>query len=735
MLCFSSFLLFCSLNFFADDPLAGVEMDSPDRPKVGLVLSGGAALGASHVGVLKELERLNVPVDYIAGTSMGAIVGGMYAMGMSADEIEKALEEIDWQDLFRDEPPRRERLYRAKVDENLFPARIEVGLKGGKLVFPPGLIIGNKLMVLLQRTFFDAHAVDNFDDLPIPFRAVATDLETGELVVLGKGSLSESIRASMSLPAIFAPVLIEDRLLVDGGVVRNLPVDVVREMGADIVIAVDVRAKLDSVDELNSIGKMTGQLISLVIRNNMEQSVENADLAISPDMEGFNGAAFENAVEMIKPGVEATRAKESELKKVALSPEAYQRFREQLTVEPLKPLIGSIQVNDSVLLDRRSVLRQLPLQVGDRLELEKLEQGLNNLYRMGHFELVTYSMKRLEDGSYQLVIDARMKRWGPHYLRFGFDLFSNFSGESSFNLRALLRSTLVRNTHSEYKVAASLGDQNEILGEFYQPFSYRRTWFTALTMNSAKNEIRILNDDESTALIDIWNVGGALTVGRDLDQYGEFRVGISANEGNLDSESDNVLVDGVAVDEIDISRVAYMFSLDLDQLDSVQLPRNGWAFSMNYLRTDESLGSDKEFSRLDARWAGAATFGRYSFNVFGNYFSGLGSDLPIEESFTLGGLFRLSGYIPDSLVGRYGGNVGILAFREFFESPFGGAYIGVSAEAGNMWGRQAEVDSSDFIYSGSIFLTLDSVLGPVNLAYGFADSGENSLYLLVGRTF
>lgn len=240
------------LTVFAAGKSVGA--DTPlNRPKVGLVLSGGGARGAAHVGVLKVLEKQHVIVDCIAGTSMGAVVGGLYASGLSPEDIEKELESIDWKDIFSDAPNRQELPFRRKKDAQKYLTGVEIGVKNGKIALPKGLIAGQKLGFLLKSLTLHTTDIDEFDHLPIPFRAIAADIETGEMVVLSRGNFAEALRASMSIPGVFSPVEIDGRLLVDGGIARNLPVDVVKQMGADVVIAVDIGSTLSKREDLNTL--------------------------------------------------------------------------------------------------------------------------------------------------------------------------------------------------------------------------------------------------------------------------------------------------------------------------------------------------------------------------------------------------------------------------------------------------------------------------------------------------
>src|SRR5213594_1605215 len=290
---------------------AGVDRGSPGvrphRPRIGLALSGGGARGIAQVGVLEVLEELRVPIDVIAGTSMGSIVGGLYASGLSPAQMRSALLNLDWNDLFNDRPPRRDLIYRRKEDDSSDLIKLEMGLKDGRLLLPRGLVAGQKIGFVLQSMTLHAAGVREFDRLPIPFRAVATDLGNGEMVVLERGHLADALRASMSIPGAVAPMEIDGRLLADGGLVRNLPVDVVRAMGADIVIAVDTSTPLLSPEQLRSLPNITSQVTGMLTRENVEDQIKNADVVIVPDLGSTSAGDYLDRERILEIGVAAAR--------------------------------------------------------------------------------------------------------------------------------------------------------------------------------------------------------------------------------------------------------------------------------------------------------------------------------------------------------------------------------------------------------------------------------------------
>ncbi len=711
---------------------------SANRPRIGLVLSGGGALGSAHVGVLKVLEELRIPVDYVAGTSMGAIVGGLYSAGVSPAEMEEIVVEIDWRDMFDDRPPRRELPYRRKVDDQTNLARLEMGFNRGSFQLPPGLISGQKLGFTLQALAVQTAGIDDFDDLPLPFRAVATDIETGEMVVLSRGDLGRAIRASMSIPGVFSPIEIDGRLLVDGGLVRNLPVDVVREMGAEVVIAVDVGAPLLDKDELASLAKVTNQMIGMQIRKNVQEQVPLVDVLIKPELEGFGSGQFARALEMVPLGEEAARGVAAELSKLAVSEERFAAHRERIhrRKKSLPPKVSSVQLTLASTADPQLVFSRITTRAGDPFDLEVIRRDLERLYKSGDYERVDFSLAEADDGTI-VFIDAYDKSWGPNYFRFGLNLFADFEGESSFDVLTTYTMTKLNRRRGEFKAQAQLGENPQFSGEFYQPLSLRQTWFLSAQLQQGTASVFSPVGEGLFAPYRVDLLSGILDLGLQLGKYAELRFGLlrSRTHSELRSGTDSVAPANLPA-EVDFDLGGYRFSAVVDQFDNMNFPRHGYFVATEYLAARESLGSDVEYERLVTFMGAAATHKRHTILGLSMLYSALGSESP--EIYNVGGLFALSGYRTDSIHGRYGGYASLLYLYRLFQMPptiGDGLYIGGSIEAGNLWNEASQVDLGDLRYSVSLVIGVDTVFGPLYLAQGFSDDGDNPLYLFVGRNF
>ncbi len=365
----------------------------PHGPKIGLVLGGGGARGASHVGVLKVLEENHIPIDYIVGTSMGAIVGGLYSSGMSPKEMEEVFKSADWDDLFTDRLSEEELSFRNKGDRRKF-IDLEVGFKNGKVVFPKGIISGHKLSFLLKSMILPATSVEDFDLLHIPFRAIATDIETGETVVLKSGDLAEAIRASMSIPGVFTPVEINGCVLVDGGAVNNLPIDIAREMGADIIIAVDVGTPLAKRDELNSALDITMQVIGIMAHQNVERQlsqIQKKDILIRPDLGDIATMDFAKVEEVIPLGEEKAQEFTKELEQYSLSKDRYKGFLDSQRRDELEDVrIDFVKVKEPTRVATQAVEERIKTKPHSTLSTETLKKDLRGIYSIGDFEHVDF---------------------------------------------------------------------------------------------------------------------------------------------------------------------------------------------------------------------------------------------------------------------------------------------------------------------------------------------------------
>ena len=444
----------------------GSPAQSPNapRPRVCVVLSGGGARGMAHIGVLKVLEALKVPIDCIAGTSMGAVVGGLYASGMTAAQIESTMRSVDWQEAFRDAPPRRDLNFRRKQDDRNFLVRLPLGVKHYHILLPKGFIQGQKLQETLRQLTLPFSNSTDFDRLPTPFRAVATDLETGDAVLLDKGDLSIAMRASISAPGVFAPVDYERRLLVDGGLADNLPIDVARDMKADILIVSDVSFPLQPRERLDSALSISNQTLAILVRKNADRqkaTLGARDILIEPSLGTSPATDFTIAASTIQQGEVAARGVESRLAALAVSEGAYRAYMaRRATRAPGLPVIKFVRVDPESRRYERTILAEMHPLVGKPLDLDQVGARITELYGLGYFETLDYTVVEQGEGpdkDYGLEVRARRKSWGPNYVRFGLNLQTDFQGSNQYNAAAEFLMTEIDDLEAELLTQVQVG--------------------------------------------------------------------------------------------------------------------------------------------------------------------------------------------------------------------------------------------------------------------------------------
>jgi len=720
----------------ADDP----ELQSaPGRPRIGLVLSGGGARGAAHVGVIRVLEELRVPIDAVAGTSMGAVVGGLYAAGLSASEIEALFRKLDWKDLLTDRAPRRDLVYRRKQDDRSILAKGSLGLRPGEGVeLPLGLVQGQKITQLLRAATLPVAEVQDFDRLPIPFRALATDLETGEPVVLRSGDLATVLRASMSAPGVLAPVEVGSRMLVDGGLVDNLPVDLARSMGVDRLIVVDVSFPLARREGLESPLDVTNQMIGIMVRRGTLESrakLGAQDILVEPELGPMTAVNFGRVPQVMDAGATAALAARPRLSELSLSPQSYaahlaSRSSGGVPTEPL----AFVRPGPNSREDAARIEAVFGSLEGEPLDVAVLQRKLGRQYGLDRFESLDYRLVR-DDGALGLEVDARRKSWGPNYLRLGVGVEQDYDGGAIANAGARVLMTGLNRLDAEWLTDLQLGEEPKFFTELFQPLSLTSDVFVAPGFRYELDTLQVVADGHRVARYRTRDTEATLAIGAELSSWGEVRVGLARGDG-----SSRVLVGDPTLPRSEFDLGAVYAEFGYDRLDSAYFPRHGQAFRLGWRGERESLGSSADADIVEAEWLMARSHLRWSM-VLGVEGGTALDDRVVspQQLFTLGGFLELSGLPTDALAGTQYGLARAIVFRRvsrggtgLFEYP---AYFGVSLEAGNVWATRDDVEWSGLETGGSIFLGAESPVGPVYLAAGLAEGGERAFYLLLGRTF
>ncbi|MEO8440043.1 MAG: patatin-like phospholipase family protein [Spartobacteria bacterium] len=706
-----------------------------ERPKVGLALGGGGARGVAHIGVLAALEQLGIPIDYIAGTSMGAVIGGLYASGMSPQEIEASIRDADWRYLLNDAPPRPSETFRSKQRDFDLDQNIELGVsRSGEVQLPTGLVAGRKLLVNLRQLTLPVRGIDDFDRLPIPFRAIATNIETGKKVVLGHGNLAEAMRASMAVPGVFSPYRIDGQMLVDGGLTSNLPIETVQKMGADIVIAVDVAPVLLKGDQLDSVVSVTNQMLDILIGQNREaqlQMLSRRDVHIRIEMPGASSADFVNSPDNVPKGFAATMDRAPSLRPLSVSPERFDRYlAQQRRARPGMAQISFIEVEGTSGPQRQELKETIPFQPGERIEFSELEKHLLQFEGMRNYEVADFRVIE-RNGEYGLLLETREKSSGPNFLSFGADFAYSTPGSADANFLLDWRMTQLNSLGAEWETLLRIGDLTNVFSEWYQPLDSSRRFFLAPSIRYASELIDALDASGERRRFRLQTILGELDTGLRLGRSGELRLGYAYGLSDI-SKTLNLPRSASGTTERGLLRASATF----DTLDRVTFPRSGWFARLQAELSDRSLGGADDYSRVQGELYKPISFGPNT--IVPRVVAGLrtsGGTLPYYDRFALGGFLNLSGYTRAELYDQNAVLAELVYYRELGKLPqvLGrGIFGGASIEAGNVWSNPRNIELRDTIVAGSVFLGADTLIGSLSLGVGAAGSGQTAIYLQLG---
>lgn len=720
-------------------PSSGQTPAAP-RPRIGLVLSGGGARGIAHIGVLEVLEELRVPIHAIAGTSMGAVVGGLYASGLDAAAIRKAFDDVDWGTAFDDSTSRDKLSFRRKEDDQGLLFNFQVGFRDKRLRVPRGLVQGQKFNLILRTLTLPTATIRDFDALPIPFRAVAADLGTGEAVVMGSGDLVLALRASMAVPGAFSPVEREGRQLIDGSIADNLPIDAARRMGVDRLIVVDISEPLGEASSLDSPVSITNQVFTILIRKTTEERKKTLgpdDLLLVPQMD-VGSAQFDRAVLAIAGGRQAAEGVAARLAGLSLPAEEYAlwaaRHGEPRGAGPEGapegegpggPRIAQIEIRSDSPLAAERIRRRMATRPGERLRIEALCADLERLYGIGLFDQIGFELMEVE-GKTLLAIDAKQKSWGPNFLRLGLNLRDDFRGSTGFDFGLRHTATAVNRHGAEWRNDVRLGENQRFETELYQPFGSGR-WFVAPRVSFRRRNLSILEDGRPLGSFRVASAVGGLDVGREIADWGELRFGVEVERLRAEPRP------GADFGRIEAQDGRGFVRFAVDALDDASFPSRGFAGSFLFDTSLSELGADSSATTASLDAQAARSFGETT--IVGAIESGYS----VEEGrvfppYTLGGLFSLSGYLPDEFTGDHLALARLLGYRRL--EAFGQKlYLGASLEAGKVWSERSDLGTGPVRLSGSLFAGARTVLGPIYLAYGRGERGRHNYYFFLGRTF
>ena len=700
-----------------------------------LVLSGGGARGMAHIGVIKVLERERIPVDCIVGTSMGAVVGSLYASGMTSAEIESGLRALDWNAMFVDRIDRRTFTQRRKDEDRSFLAKGGFGLRDGKLTVPPSVFEGQRLAIALRAALLPSANISRFDDLPIPYRAIGTDLETGEAIAMDHGDLVNAVRASMAVPGALAPVSYEERSLVDGGMSINLPVEIAQGWGAKRIIAVDIGATLKKREQLTDPFSITDQMVTALMQKETRRQRErlgSGDVLIVPELGDLSSADFTAGLDQgIALGEQATIAALPQLQAMRVSPEAYAAWREARLAR-LKPIgpVDRVELVNTSTMDDEAVRAYLGTRPGDTVEPKKIEEDLSRLYGLGEFSRVYYTVDTDAADKTVLTYVARSRRWEEDgTLKFGIFLQDDFEGHGDYQIGARYGRRELNRFGGDLLLEARLGDRNRAFAQWNQPLDMHRNTFLRPSLEwNGENETLIDGANNAADYRDSrWEARAAL--GLNLRGTGEIALTPFVRRNHFDLRS-ATLFNG-------IPRTSTSAGVDaeftLDTQDDAEFPAKGWYVQARHTRYLPAFNADTEgfTTRARASYAFTALGGRWQLGAQAQDHRGNA----YEDVAQLGGPFRLSGYGIDTLHGT-GSALGTLQFNyplaQLLQYPL---FFGGSLEAGQIWRRGQTPSVDRTIFGGSVYTALDTPLGPIYFGLGLAEDGQEAVFLRLGQPY
>ncbi|ENE5199032.1 patatin-like phospholipase family protein [Vibrio parahaemolyticus] len=757
------FALWVSLFLIATPSVAQVKNeDTPTRPKVAVVLAGGGAKGAAHIGVLKALEEMHIPVDIITGTSMGAYVGGLYATGMSADEIESFIYSVDWNSGYRDRVDRSQRRVRDKEYEDRYQITTDLGLRFGEVRAPTGVVQGQNMLRVLRETTGNLGRFESFDELAIPYRSVATDILELDEVVIGNGYLVDAMMASMSVPGALPPYKLNGHMLVDGGVVNNMPVDVARAMGADVVIAVDISTDYKTEDDFTGLFTVADQLSNYLVRRSTQQQVETLqehDVYIRPNVGQMETVEFDKMPWAFQSGYDITREMESKLAGLRLSNAEYQKYIDHKQEVRKKLVYGDDRVVDEIVIVNNThysdvlLTNRLELETGRKIETAEIEKAVENLYALDRFELITYHFEEV-DGSNLLVFDVNEKSWGPNYLNFRFFLEDDFDTDSQYGIGMSTNFTNLNSHGAEMALNIEMGTDKLIEAELYSPVLSSQEFFVAgkVAYSSEGRNLPVSDDDSSLSSVnDFLPVSytefvSEIAIGIQPTLWQELRLGGRYSSGSIE------LSTLASVGNLDFERRGLFANYRLDTLDDFAFPTRGLLVDLEYLvshdTSPEEIGQSKPKDivedtvyEIDARFKGAMSYQRHTLVGQAEYsfVQSKNSSITLDPR-ELGGFLHLSGIPRNSLIGQNLFFSSLVYRYKWFDNDFGlfeaPVYVGASLEHGGTWSdNDLKLNEAPLYNAASIFFGVDSPIGPIMLAYGRTEQDMEAVYLIVGTSF
>lgn len=705
-------------------------MQADARPRVGLVLGGGGARGAAHIGVLEVLERLQVPVDCVAGTSMGALVAGAFAAGLSPAEMRSELARANWRDMFQDNPEYSELNYRNKELSRRFLPGTETGIGSNGAQYQAGVVSGQKIKLFFNRLVRADRGEPEIEKLPLPLSIIATDIGNGERVVFRDGSLTKAMRASMSVPGLMAPVDHQGHKLVDGGLVDNVPIREARERcQADVVIAVNVGSPLLKPEDVGSLLTVSAQMVNILTEQNVSQSLASlkpGDVYIKPDLQGIGSGDFGRNAEAADRGRQAAEQAADRLRGLAVDRDSYARWQQRIALaERPAARVDEVQIVGLRAVNPAVVERYVRLRADQTINTDELETDLLRVYGDGYYENVDYSLLTQRERNILRIAPVE-KSWGPDYLRAGLSLDSSLKQDASYSLRLGYHKTWLNSLGGQMLGIAEIGRNSALGGEYYQPLDARQRFFVDASLVYSSERRSLYQDDLRLADFRDKRVAATLGAGINVGVLGQIRAGWRETRKEL------VLETGLPLFPITGKNRygGWLASIDFDQRDRLYSATRGWASRVSYF----SSASDN-YSKLGVDLRGAYSLGDVVLAGRLSYQGSPRGQLPFYDAAALGGFLNLSGFSSNQLVGddiRYAQVRGEKIIGKLPMGLRGDMRVGLALEAAKVGIPYLETHRTGWLNSTALYVGGETPFGQVYLGYGYSTSGTSNVYLFIG---
>ncbi len=723
-------LIFSVVSAVAQEPTS-----KPSRPTVGLALQGGGALGLAHVGVITWMEEHHIPIDYIAGTSMGGLVGGVYATGHNAAEMRQIVNSIPWDEVMAGQTPFDDLAFRRKEDVRAYPSSLEFGLRKG-VQFPEGFNSGQQVSLVLDKIALPYSEIKSFNDLPTPFACVATDLVSGKAKVFRSGSLSLALRSTMSLPGIFTPVRTKDAIYADGGLINNIPVNVAKEMGADLTVAIHLaEAPMKPDANLNTFSVL-GQSLSVMINANELQNMENADILVSVPVQKWGALSFDDADAIIKAGYDAAAAKSKVLLTLAVDDATWKQYlanrASRRRSDPVPTFVAVEGVNADL---SHRVQQQMAGLVGKPLDFDELDKAIMRLKGFGRYSVLSYSFEQV-NGQQGLLIKTEENSYGPPIVRPLLLIDGSSLKNVTLDMGARITFLDFGGFRSEWRTDFVLFSDYGLNSEYYHPFTPQTHWFIAPRILADNNPLYLYDDNQLTATYRRTTLGGGVDTGYQFGNTGELRFGYEGGWQQFDRQIGNatklINFSGGYGD----SRIQYR----LDRLDDPVIPRAGESFQGDFYWYNASPAAPKPYPVLEGE---------------GEIFHKLNEPSSVFLDGSAGTTFNYDTGIPEFSLGgsrqlvAYGTNELLMDKYFLFQAGYirqmaklppllgSGVYFLGLYEAAQVYGPPSSMvnKASGFPTDAAAGIVVNTIFGPVEAAYAYGDTGHHKFFFRVGRLF